>query len=663
MSRLPRRADESGGVLVLVALALPVLLLLASLVIDVGNWFEHKRHLQMQADAAALAGAGDFRVPCADTPIVTSTQRYAGITGSTYNAQIGGTPSQNVHLMLNSPTYFGQPSPVDTTVRTGGPCSAAMIDVKLTETDLPWFFRAAQISHINAHARVEIQNLATQQGALPIAVPDVNPSTAAVTFVNEANGSVIASAPLTRSGSSGTMAVWDNGAAPVSLPVNAADIGVRIALSGSSNTTCGQPMVLCYDAGSAHGLLHIRGYPATPAVTGQSTPVARDVSLFNGTCSDAYFSSSASSCTIGVSAQVDFGSVTPASSKVTATVNGVTRDLTYDAASGRWKSVGTPNSFFTIPAAGGSSGPIAVALSWEEIGGTLNGNTCKTSFGNGNKCSGSFGTVQRSFVATDARSGPVQQAQVLENGVGPSNSFALGTTHNLVVRIGITGSLGNASSVSDPVVSLRVDGNDSNASQNQSLDCDPNYSKLSDELANGCRPSYERNTGTGCDSYANSGTLWASPQPWPCVWIQTGAATNQVPQGLNTRVLGTSKPSVCPALGRPGHNNWSMFPNLPAGDPRILQVFLVPFGSFSGSGGSGGVPVTDFATFYVTGWTGQGQGFNNPCQGNGDDPIPGNDAGLIVGHFIKYIQTLNTGGGGSPCDLNAFSACVAVMTY
>jgi hypothetical protein len=72
--------------------------------------------------------------------------------------------------------------------------------------------------------------------------------------------------------------------------------------------------------------------------------------------------------------------------------------------------------------------------------------------------------------------------------------------------------------------------------------------------------------------------------------------------------------------------------------------------------------VTDFATFYVTGWTGQGQGFNNPCQGNGDDPVPNNDAGYIVGHFIKYIQTLNTGGGTTACDLGAFGSCVAVMT-
>ena len=90
-------------------------------------------------------------------------------------------------------------------------------------------------------------------------------------------------------------------------------------------------------------------------------------------------------------------------------------------------------------------------------------------------------------------------------------------------------------------------------------------------------------------------------------------------------------------------------------------MFLTPFGSFDGSG-STTVPVTDFATFYVTGWTGQGQGFNNPCQGNGDAPVPGNDPGVIVGHFIKYIQSTGSGSGTTACDPNAFGSCVAVMT-
>ena len=90
-------------------------------------------------------------------------------------------------------------------------------------------------------------------------------------------------------------------------------------------------------------------------------------------------------------------------------------------------------------------------------------------------------------------------------------------------------------------------------------------------------------------------------------------------------------------------------------------MFLTPFGAFAGSG-STTVPVTDFATFYVTGWTAQGGGFSNPCQGNGDDPVPNNDGGYIVGHFVKYIQSLNPGSGSEPCDMDAFGSCIVELT-
>jgi hypothetical protein len=78
---------------------------------------------------------------------------------------------------------------------------------------------------------------------------------------------------------------------------------------------------------------------------------------------------------------------------------------------------------------------------------------------------------------------------------------------------------------------------------------------------------------------------------------------------------------------------------------------VTPFATFQGSGNDV-VPVSKFATFYVTGW------FSSPCVG--DDPVP--DKGYIVGHFIKYVFALNNGGGsGELCDFNAFGSCIAVM--
>jgi hypothetical protein len=214
------------------------------------------------------------------------------------------------------------------------------------------------------------------------------------------------------------------------------------------------------------------------------------------------------------------------------------------------------------------------------------------------------------------------------------------------VSIGVQGSLENARDVSDPIVSLRVVG----GSQNQALDCDLDIANLRDELAQGCGKSYEINDGTACPD---------ATEPFQCVPLQTGTQRNHVAAGMNQRVLGEPQPTTCPLEAQ---NNWSSFPNIPLGDPRIVQVFLTPFGSFQGSGNSS-VPVTGFATFYVTGWKGQGEGFANPCEAFGDDPVPGNEGGYLVGHFIKYVQTLNNGSGGSePCGFDAFGSCVAVLS-
>jgi hypothetical protein len=51
------RRDERGQAIVLMTLSLVVIMGMATLVLDVGNWYHTKRRLQGTADAAALAGA------------------------------------------------------------------------------------------------------------------------------------------------------------------------------------------------------------------------------------------------------------------------------------------------------------------------------------------------------------------------------------------------------------------------------------------------------------------------------------------------------------------------------------------------------------------------------------------------------------------------------
>ena len=73
-----------------------------------------------------------------------------------------------------------------------------------------------------------------------------------------------------------------------------------------------------------------------------------------------------------------------------------------------------------------------------------------------------------------------------------------------------------------------------------------------------------------------------------------------------------------------------------------MKLFIVPYGAFKGVNAQDGVPLLDFASFYITGWGGNGSN-NDPC--SGDDAA---QAGEIVGYFIEFVGP-NTG----PVDPNA----------
>jgi hypothetical protein len=632
-------------VLITVVLWLPLLVLMASFVLDVSNWFVHKRHLQMQADAAALAGAREWAQPACDWSRVEATAHDYG--GDVWNAQIGGTPADKVHMRLNSPTYHNQPTPVDSTVGAPG-CDSAMVDVKLTETDLPWFLKAAQfVPFINAHARVSIVQAETLSGALPVGVPDPSPARARVTFIDEATGEVLGERNLTRAGDTNSP-VWDNSGDPINLTIDRARIGVRVAISSTSSGpfACGDPLVECFDGQSANGLLHIRGWSAAGTVTPADNPIARDVRLLAGDCTGQYFSSASAQCFTGVDAQIDFGTLDPVGAlgaRVSANIGGNQNyTLTYDPITTRWRS-GT-----VIPIAAGA-GPVSVNLDWEKRKGTSGGLTCTN--GNNTPCKGTFSAVQRIFAGSAARSGPVENMRVFEitDPALDANSFESCATcaHDLVVELELIPSLAAASSINDPPVILRLTGS---GSLTQALDCDPTKSRLEDEIATGCTPSYAKNEGTVCPE---PNVLWESPQPWTCVKRDTGAPPNKIASGLNLRILGDEKAKTCTSP-----NNWANYPDISPSDPRIVQVFLTQFGSFAGSG-NGTEPVTGFASFYVTGWQGSGGGFSNPCVGQGDDETPG--SGYIMGHFITYLASIDAD-GSAPCNWAELGVCVAVMT-
>jgi hypothetical protein len=684
LSRLRQLArDETGSYGVMIGLLIPVFLLLGVFAVDVSNWYVHHRKLQIQADAGALAGAAYFKFPCTDAPISAAAQSYAG---QNHNA-FSDIPSSRLTFTLNQSNYVNQSTPGDTGL-TGSPCADMAVDVKMTEQNIPMFFGNLFNPLADAQARVEIRRLLGGTPMLPVGVPAPDPKRVRVTFISEVTGEVLGIKDLCETSPANGMSIWDNAAtnasgyngataacdkatapAPLPLTFNASKfdrVGVIVALSGSPATiNCGDPLVNCYQS-TTSGLGFVHGWSDQPAVTDPTVnptttglpPQPRSVWLLPGTCGDAYFNTKTTSCTIGVRAKVDFqpreydasgnprivgtgGNAKPVIA-VNAIVGGTTYPMTFDTTTKTWSAASV-----AIPPGGGASN---VQLSWEQKDNAVTGFASPCTTANSNPCKATFANVlQRTVSANSTVSGPIQLLQIgdVNNASGVDDVQECSSTHvscttKFVVRVGVGGTLA-LSQPNDPPIVLRVGGG---GSQNQSIDCDPNISTLKDELWLGCAPDYRRNTGQTCPASKVFGT----PQPWYCVQTQTGATVNDVAAGMNHRVLGSEKPTACT-----NSNHW---PNYQPNDPRIVPLFVVPYGSFQGTGNQT-FPIQDFANFYVTGWTGQGGGFANPCQGNGDDP---GTAGAITGHFIKYIASAGKP-DVQPCDLNnSISGCVAVMT-
>jgi hypothetical protein len=674
-----RLADERGGVLVMVTIWLPVLVLFMMFVLETGNWFVHKRHLQGQADAAAFAGGAMFSdcfTPAGggDAAIFNEASTYAGQAGSwqgtgygtaLHNEQVGNANRGSVSVLYQSKTYAAEsPAPDDT--ETEGPCStpSLMFDVKATEAGLPLFFGnfipGLSSATINAHARVQLRQVTIGRGALPLAVPDVNPKQVAATFVDEATGNELSgcSGPgliggtgcsflLSKSGTSNGLSLW-SGPATVDIPAAPKNIGVRIGL-GAQVTSCagstGNATSTCYDGQTSRGVVQIRDYATTAPAAQPNPPKLLGVWPTSACSGSPFFSDTfgQSSCAVGVQATVDFGTgaTNPTNAKaaggvrakLTATINGQTVDLSpvsHDTSTNSW--LWSTTAFpATVPiAAAGRTSAYPVEIEWEEQEGTVDGNTCKTS---GNKCKDTFGAVQRFTSATDDDDGPVKLVQLEEPASGIAPYSLRQGPRDLTITVGLKADL----TVSNPpeLTALRLTG----GSRTSGVLCDGN--------GNGDDFGFKATIVTGCKTPYQINESRVCPDPTPptgpadCVPLKTGNLGSTVPNALDDRFAG------CPV------NHW---PNYQSGDPRIVQLMVTDFSALLGSG-SGEVPVVNFASFYVIGWSG------SKCPGNDEWPFSYAEpnGGNIWGYFIKHVNTQDTG-GTEVCDPNSVAPCVPVMT-
>ena len=208
-----RFADEGGSIVVLASLTIAVFFVLTALVVDVGNWYAHKRQLQNRADAGAFAAGVEYAknwkacVQSRDPVLRASTaieiadaaRAYAGDPEASdyaggvipaallHNTEVANQGKLDVIINSSDPNYTD-----DTDYTDGGglpsngtPCSlhttgddvsapGHWTDVRVKERDLPSLFGSfgAPLSRNLARARVEVRPAVSGTRFLPLAVPN-----------------------------------------------------------------------------------------------------------------------------------------------------------------------------------------------------------------------------------------------------------------------------------------------------------------------------------------------------------------------------------------------------------------------------------------------------------------------------------------------------------
>jgi hypothetical protein len=538
---------ECGQVVVFFALLIPVFFGLAAVVMDVGNWFVHKRHLQTQVDAAALASAPQF-VGCfldpvaANLSIQSSALAYAGDTlrlgkiepgapDSTTNTQL--QEPDDVRIALNANRYW-QPSDgmvpgtdgygLDNSLDSGDadllgdPCNERYLDVKATDEDAPMLWGLLPFApDPKSKAKVEIHDIVSARGMLPWAVPEIDPAAVVALFVDEeptgAEPEVFKTQGLVKADDASLpWSEWQTAAGQENITLDGGheSTGVVIlvskndttpTLSGDLSDTCTQDpgLVACYGTptGLTSGLSFIHAYNGGDEGDTQ-TPIVRQVELDPIACptgddSAPYFTLSGG-CAASIRAVVDFGDAAetqvggPGAWPACVTLNaspGGTMTPTGNVAGGiQFVSTGT------IPLAPGD-GRVILDLNWEAQDRPGGPNNC-----NQTQYSGSFNKVAAPYVA-DAASGPIKYLRLFatkDDGtplIYPNSveRNSAGNTYNYVVKVGFP-KPNQISNYTDPPIALRMAS--PSGSQNRAWDCDSGRN-FREEITTGCLTTYTEN--------------------------------------------------------------------------------------------------------------------------------------------------------------------------
>ena len=390
-----------------------------------------------------------------------------------------------------------------------------------------------------------------------------------------------------------------------------------------------------------------------------------------------------SDCTTGVSADIHLGDQSATTKSFLTSGPGVT--LTVRA---NGQLLGCTNSGTcsggAIPVNSAGATPVTITWDWElRTAATWRGLTCTSTGSNPCKASGSFPAVLEAY-RSGANSGPIGDIVLRSTSGATIDASQAGA---LITGSYVTAQLG--SSLGDPnqVVTIRLD----DPQNNQSLDCDPDNpgGQEIDEISQGCPVVANRASPNAVHYTINSLTdpnwycadqnsshvwVWLSGQPrtppWQCVREGSGFTGNKIADGMAIRTKNPSSGTCTNA------DNWSHYgdgtpldPTINKVDPRIIRIFVLPYGSLgnSGTGGNNTSAVLDFAQFYITDWGGQGSNYDDPCPPSAAEAAAGPRPpfGSIAGHFMRFDSSPDSGDIPSDeiCDLSpgAVRPCQAVL--
>jgi hypothetical protein len=535
------RQGQSGGVLVLVALSLTVLLGIAALAIDTGNFRAHRRQLQSAADAGALAGAAQ---------LIANPGAVCGAGGrADYYERRNSDLTDGHNLIENANLDTSYCEIVNNSVR-----------VKPVESDVPFVFGKVLgflNTDISARARARIVYLTTARGMMPIGVEDLRPKT--VQVIRDDTGAVVASLTSGCGSSPDGFLYYCGGGTVNSLPAGGVPVHVRVTdVTGTvidfANDGSGNPIGV--------GWIGTEDVPKSGATSCACT--VKEVYVTQGIADPSlYYPFTTTARSFGVNVHL---TNVPNGAQVRVQLNGgpgqgaQASRTSGTNADGQWSTGASAFSTAT------SEGPENVTVTVKQ------GNTTYTSH-----------TVQRIY--------PHDQSTLLYSYTQSGAAFG-GRFVSSSLAAGAPGRTVNFQTafvtlVKGREIVLKLGGGNAASPGNfGALDLDTNSSW----------PQYQCYAGNGTPNFADE-LYHGACTPYSIgqqVQTQTGNQVGQIDGGNGglTRRIGNSP------------NHWTTTANPPpAGDPRWVNVILVGPLSIEALNGNSTTPVVGFGNFYITAYS------------------------------------------------------------